>query len=408
VNQTRPANADTLTVDLDRDLLHGNLSAELFWWNLSRDVRSLRDPRRRRVPNPARFPFDPEVVAACKTARAAGKRTVLTYGDHPELGAAVIRHLGCFDATEAGTARPAGLPARRSQGGPREILRQMRPHQWVKNVLVFLPVFAAHAFTPLTILQALLAFLAFGLVASSVYTLNDLSDLDADRRHRTKRNRPFASGRLPVRYGGPMMATLLIAGFAVGALATPALVAVLALYFILTTAYSMALKGMLAVDIIVLAMLYTMRIVAGAAATGIVPSVWLLSFSIFLFLSLAAVKRLAELVELDSRGGAKAAAGRAYTVEDRPIIAMLATAAGYIAVLVLALYLDTPEVRALYDEPAALWGVGLVLLLWITRIVLLAHRGLVNEDPVVFALTDRASRIGLVACAVLFAVAALA
>nr|WP_255553474.1 UbiA family prenyltransferase [Maritimibacter sp. DP1N21-5] len=288
------------------------------------------------------------------------------------------------------------------------MIKQMRPHQWVKNLLILLPLIADHAFQPGPILQALLAFVAMSLIASSVYVLNDLADLDNDRVHRTKRERPFASGRLPVRYGGPMLALLLVTGFGVAAFVNPALVAVLAVYFVMTTAYSMKLKGMLAIDIVVLAMLYTVRIVAGAAATQIDPSVWLLTFSIFLFLSLAAVKRLAELVDLEARDGPKAAAGRAYSVADQPIIANIATAAGFIAVLVLALYMDSPEVRAMYSEPWALWGVCIVILFWVSRIVLLAHRGGVHEDPVVFALKDPMSRVVVGIVIALFATAVLA
>lgn len=405
---TQAPPTEPLVVDLDRDLLRGNLRAELFWFNAARDIRTLSARKRRKIPNPAYLPYNPAALAAIAQARTAGRSVILADAGAPEVARSVAAHLGSFDGTRPGhhhsdpivaADRPRLLP---------QALQQMRPHQWVKNVLVFLPLLAAHAFELDTVLEALLAFIAFGLIASGVYVLNDLADLDADRRHRTKCNRPFASGRLPVRLGGPMLVGLLLAGFAVAAAVTPSLIAVLGVYFVLTTAYSMKLKGMLATDIVVLAMLYTMRIVAGAAATDIDPSVWLLSFSIFLFLSLAAVKRLAELVDLDARGAAKAAAGRAYTVEDRPIVAMIATASGFSAVVVLALYLDTPEVRAQYAEPMALWGVGLVLLFWISRIVLLAHRGLVNEDPVVFALTDRASRGLVLITAVLFATAVFA
>ncbi|EAQ11908.1 4-hydroxybenzoate polyprenyltransferase [Maritimibacter alkaliphilus HTCC2654] len=405
--ELRPS-TEPFIVDLDRDLLRGNLGAEVFWWNVSRDIRSLHLRKHRRYPNPKRLPYDPDVIAGCKAARAEGREVVLADAGMPELAGPVASHLKAFDRTQTGHAPASDVPRERPTMLLREVLRQMRMHQWVKNILVFLPLMAAHAFAPDTLLSALLAFFAFGFVASAVYVLNDLADLEADRKHRTKCNRPFASGRLPVRFGAPMLIALLVTGFGIAVLVTPALTIVLAGYFVLTTAYSMKLKGMLALDIVVLAMLYTVRIVAGAAATDINPSVWLLSFSIFLFLSLAAVKRLAELVELDARGAAKAAAGRAYTVEDRPIIAMIATASGFIAVLVLALYLDTAEVRAQYAEPMALWGVGLVLLFWISRIVLLAHRGLVNEDPVVFALTDRASRYLVAICAVLFAVGVLA
>lgn len=407
--QNEPAlQTNTLFVDLDRDLLNGNLRAEVFWWNVARDIRTLHLSKHRAVPGPKKLPYDRAVIAAIETARAAGRDVVLMDSGAPQLATKVMSHLGLFDRVEPGHSETGPRPVETVRVSAREVIRQMRPHQWVKNILVFLPLMAAHAFSLETVLNAFVAFLAFGLVASAVYVLNDLADLGTDRNHRTKRNRPFASGRLPVRFGIPMLLGLLGAGFLVSLFASPALTAVLAVYFVLTTAYSMKLKGMLALDIVVLAMLYTVRIIAGSVATDINPSVWLLSFSIFLFLSLASVKRLAELVELDARGGAKAAAGRAYTVEDRPIIAMIATTSGFIAVLVLALYLDSPEVRSQYAEPMALWGVGLVLLFWISRIVLLAHRGLVHEDPVVFALTDRASRYLIAICVALFAIGVLA
>jgi 4-hydroxybenzoate polyprenyltransferase len=400
--------APPLIVDLDRDLLRGNLRSELFWSAVRDDWRRLIGQRGGGQPDATRLPLDPAARNTCETARAEGRAVILADCGAPELAAAIAAHLECFDSIEPGrAAAPIAAPVPRPPLMP-TILRQMRPHQWVKNVLVFLPLVAAHAFDPASLGWAALAFVAFGLIASGVYVLNDLTDLAADRRHPTKRNRPFASGVLPLRFGLPMLAVLVAAGFAVAALVSPALIAALGVYFLLTTAYSMKLKGLLAVDIIVLAMLYTMRIVAGAAATGIMPSVWLLTFSVFLFLSLAAIKRLVELVDLDTRAGVKAAAGRAYTVEDRPIVAMIATSAGFLAVLVLALYLDSPEVRAQYDQPMVLWGICLVLLFWVSRIVLLAHRGLVDQDPVVFALSDGVSRISGAVMVALFAAAILA
>ncbi|MCB1339445.1 MAG: UbiA family prenyltransferase, partial [Maritimibacter sp.] len=279
----------------------------------------------------------------------------------------------------------------------RDLVRALRPHQWVKNVLVFLPMIAGHAFSLGNVLWSLLAFLAFGLVASAVYVLNDLVDLQADRRHPTKRNRPFASGALSLAAGTWMFPILLAAGLGLAAVGGAALFGVMAFYTLTTTAYSLKLKGTLGADILLLAVLYTLRIIAGAAATGIAPSMWLLSFSVFLFLSLAAVKRLSELVHIEAEGDQRRAKGRAYTVEDRPVVAMIATSAGFLSVLVLALYIDSPEVSGQYARPEILWGLGLGLLYWISRTVLLAHRGHVDQDPVVFALTDRVSQVtGLV------------
>lgn len=408
VKNQSPATQEALILDLDRDVLGGDLKAERFWGAVGQDWRNLWSRPEGAVTDGALIPIPEDVLETCATARAAGREVVLHDAGDPTLASVIAGRIGSIDRVVPGSAPPAPRPVARRGTRATTVLKQMRLHQWVKNVLIFLPLMAAHAFDGITLFAAARAFLAFGLVASGVYVLNDLADLGADRKHRTKCHRPFASGRLPVRYGFPMLVTLLVAGFAIAASVTGALIVVLAGYFVLTTAYSMNLKGRLAVDIVVLALLYTVRIVAGAAATGITPSVWLLSFSTFLFLALASVKRLAELVELESHRGAKAAAGRAYTTEDRPIIAMIATSAGFIAVLVFALYLDSPEVRALYDAPMVLWGICVLLLFWVSRVVLLAHRGLVHEDPVVFALNDTVSRWVGVAAVILFAIAMLA
>lgn len=343
------------------------------------------------------LPFDAQVVDRLKAARASGRRVVLTTVGARDFAERVARHLGCVDAVE--TVSETHLVSPMVRTGPAaglsrtvHVVRAMRPHQWVKNVLVFLPMIADHGLTLANIGWTLLAFFAFGMVASAVYVLNDLIDLPADRRHPTKRKRPFASGALPLSFGSWMLPGFLGAGLVLAAIGGPGLFTVMILYAILTTAYSLKLKGTLGADIIVLALLYTLRIIAGAAVTGIALSMWLLSFSVFLFLALAAVKRLSELVYIETEGGRGRAAGRAYTVEDRPVIAMIATSSGFLSVLVLALYIDSPEVAALYARPQILWGLGLGLLYWISRTVLLAHRGLVDQDPVVFALTDRVSR----------------
>lgn len=273
---------------------------------------------------------------------------------------------------------------------PRAWLQALRPHQWLKNLLVFLPMLAAHRLDGGTMLAAILGFAVFSLVASGVYVLNDLLDLGADRAHPRKRQRPFASGAIPIGHGVWMAGGLILTGFAL-ALALGTGVALLLLaYFALTTAYSLWLKRQTVIDICVLAGLYTLRIVAGGLATGITLSVWLLAFSIFFFLALAAVKRQAELVDGAARGSL-AAAGRGYRIEDLPIIATIAIGAGYVSVLVMALYLNSPAVLQLYPLPAALWGICCVLLYWLTRMVMLAHRGRMHDDPVVYAVTDRVS-----------------
>lgn len=271
-------------------------------------------------------------------------------------------------------------------------LKAIRPHQWMKNILVFVPMLAAHDITGTTFFASLLAFISFSLVASSVYVLNDLLDLDADRAHPRKRLRPFAAGSIPIASGTWMAGGLLGMGGLIAAFLGPAFFAVMAGYYALTTGYSLYLKRRIVVDICVLAGLYTVRIVAGGVANAIPLSVWLLAFSIFFFLSLAAVKRQAELVDNVKQGKLKAS-GRGYHVDDLPIISMVSIAAGYVAVLVMALYVNSPGVMQLYANPEVLWGVCAVLLYWITRTVMLTHRGWMHDDPVVYAAKDRISQV---------------
>lgn len=269
-------------------------------------------------------------------------------------------------------------------------LKALRPHQWLKNLLVFLPMLAAHQYDGVTLMQSFLAFAAFSVIASAGYVFNDLLDLEADRSHPRKRLRPFASGALPIAHGTWMGAGLFLIGILIaGALSAFLLLTVLA-YFVITMAYSLDIKRRTVVDICTLAGLYTMRLAAGAVATGLALSVWLMAFSIFFFLALAAVKRQAELIDTAKRGKLSAT-GRGYFVDDLPIISQVATSAGFVSVLVMALYVNSPTVVALYHYPEALWGVCLILLYWITRIVMLTHRGWMHDDPVVFAAKDRIS-----------------
>ena len=270
-------------------------------------------------------------------------------------------------------------------------LKAIRPHQWMKNILVFVPMLAAHEITGTAVLASLLAFCSFSLIASSVYVLNDLLDLDADRAHPRKCIRPFAAGSIPLASGVWMAGGLLGSGALIAAFLGPYFFAVMVGYYVLTTGYSLDLKRRIVVDICVLAGLYTVRIVAGGVAAAIPLSVWLLAFSIFFFLSLAAVKRQAELVDNVKQGKLKAS-GRGYHVDDLPIISIVSISAGYVAVLVMALYVNSPAVMQLYAHPEALWGVCAILLYWITRTVMITHRGWMHDDPVVFAAKDRISQ----------------
>lgn len=284
--------------------------------------------------------------------------------------------------------------------------RALRLHQWAKNVLVFLPLLAAHQVDDgSSLVAALLAFLAFGLTASAVYLLNDLLDLGADRRHPTKCRRPFAAGDLPLAWGLLMTPLLLLGATAICLLWLPlAFGVVLAGYFLLTSAYSLDFKRRPILDVMTLASLYTLRVIAGGAAVSIWPSFWLLALSLFVFLSLALVKRYAELDGLRQRGELTSA-GRGWHVDDLHLVGALGAASGIAAVLVLALYIDSETARRLYQLPEALWLLTPIVLYWVSHIWFKTHRGEMHEDPVVFAFRDRVSLgLGFMAgCVVLLA-----
>ncbi|ADW71447.1 UbiA family prenyltransferase [Granulicella tundricola] len=281
-------------------------------------------------------------------------------------------------------------------------LRAIRLHQWAKNVLIFLPLLLAHAWSVSHFAGSILAFLAFGLCASATYIVNDLLDLEADRRHHRKRRRPFAAGDLSAMSGCLIVVSFLAAAAAL-ALLLPQVVGPfgsplqhpfrfanwLLLYAVTTTAYSLKLKRVVLLDVIILSGLYTVRIIAGSGATGIEVSKWLAGFSIFFFLSLAFVKRFAELESLRLRGAAPAN-GRGYLISDIEQLRSFGTASAYASVVVLTLYISDLD-TALYKHPGRLWLLVPVLLLWLSRLWLQASRGELDEDPVVYAITDKRS-----------------
>ena len=284
--------------------------------------------------------------------------------------------------------------------------RALRPHQWAENGLVIVPLLAAHHVNqPVAVLACLIAVGAFCPCASSVYVLNDLLDLEADRAHPCKFRRAFAAGDLPLSAGVVMAPALLILAFGLGAFLSVSFVTVLAGYYALTVAYSLSLKRKVLLDTLVLACLYTLRIVAGAAAVSVPLSFWMLLFSIFLFLSLAFVKRYAELEGLCTRNQLQAA-GRGYEVRDLPILQNLGCSSGYLSVLVLALYVNSPDVQALYRHPTIIWALCMLLLFWISRVWMTAQRGTMHDDPIVFALKDGPS-IGVGFLALLTAILAI-
>ncbi|MBP0594415.1 UbiA family prenyltransferase [Paraburkholderia sp. LEh10] len=277
-------------------------------------------------------------------------------------------------------------------------LREMRIYQWVKNLLIVVPLLASHRFTNIDALIADgIAFFSFCFCASSVYLLNDMLDLDADRRHSRKRERPFASGELPLATGICLMFVLLAASASLAIMLPTSFQLVLAGYVAMTLAYSFRLKRVMLVDVFVLAALYTTRIVAGGAAVNVVLSDWLIMFSVMIFLSLAMVKRYTELDKMQREGKA-AAAGRGYLTDDMSIVRSFGTAAGYVAVLVLALYMNSTAVTVLYRHPHRLWILFCLLLYWISYIWMVAFRGRMHDDPIVFAIKNRSSLLIIVLC----------
>ncbi|VVD27235.1 UbiA family prenyltransferase [Paraburkholderia dioscoreae] len=406
------------------------------------------------------LPYDATVLQWLKRERDAGRSLVLATASHERYAQAISAHLGLFDKTFATNgninlsahnkrdmlvaeygekgfdyagnshddiavwqsaerayvvnpsngveraARRIGNVERVIESRPptiRTCAKSLRLHQWLKNLLIFLPLLAAHKLSsPGLTVAALVAFLTFGLCASSVYLLNDLLDLEDDRHHPVKRQRPLASGALPLTWGLALFPVLLVGAFSTAWLFLPwQFSAALFGYYALTLAYSMFLKRQVMVDVVVLAMLYTMRIIAGTAAVDAQLTFWLLAFSMFIFLSLALVKRYAELHSMKVRGVVKTR-GRGYVASDLSLISSLGTASGYLAVLVLALYIQDAKTASMYRHPQVIWLACPLLLYWVSRTWIIAHRGLMHDDPIVFAARDRVSLAVVVLCGLIF------
>lgn len=278
----------------------------------------------------------------------------------------------------------------------RDYLNALRPQHWLKNLLVFSAVLAGHRLVePVLLVRMFVEFAAFCCCASSGYLVNDLCDLQADRRHPQKRFRPFASGRLPLAYAVTAAPGLAVLGCVLAGLLSAFSLAVVLLYLALTLGYSLTFKRVALLDVLVLAGLYTLRIVAGAFAVSSWPSVWLLAFSLFLFTSLAFIKRYAELMTVRATAGDRATA-RGYELSDAELLASTGTASAFTAVVVLALYIASGSVNASYSRHQIIWLVCPSLLYWVGYLWLVAHRGKMHHDPLIFALRDRTSRILIV------------
>lgn len=403
----------------------------------------------------ASLPYDPEVLDWIREERREGRQIVLCTASDAKFAQQVADHLGVFDEVLASDGRtnlsshrkaaalvarygergfdyagnakadlpvwsrarravvvaaPAGVTRatrqrteierefQRKGGRTWHWIRALRLHQWLKNLLLFLPLLGAHQLlNPPLLRDAVLAFVSFGFCASSVYVLNDLMDLESDRRHPRKRKRPFAAGQLSPLAGTAVSGVLLLAAFAIASAVRPEFMVWLAAYFVLTLAYTFWLKRKVLLDVLSLAGLYTLRIIAGGAAVGLAASFWLLAFSLFLFLSLAFVKRYSEL-KLMLEQGQDEAHGRGYRTDDLELIQMLGIVAGFSAVLVMALYINGETVVRLYRHPEVMWLTVPILLYWISRMWVKAHRGDMHDDPVLYAVQDRVS----LACGALF------
>ena len=418
-----------------------------FW--LLRGRAYLKRQLASRAPvDPANLPYDDALLAELRRERAAGRSLVLATAADAAAAQRVADHLGLFDrvmgsdgihnlkgerkaqalkeafgakgfdyagndrfdlpcwrmasaaivaggsSSLARTLDAEGIPQRslpRPTRGAASFLRALRPYQWAKNVLLFVPLLTSHLiFQGAAAASAGLAFVAFSLTASAVYLVNDLLDLEDDRRDPVKRRRPLAAGELPIAYALAAVPVLLLLAAFTAASLPPGCGFLLGVYAAVSVAYSLWLKQLVLLDVLVLAGLYTLRILAGAAAIEVVVSQWLLAFSVFIFVSLALAKRYVQVRNAAARDESRVH-GRGYAPGDGTMLAMLGAASGYISVLVFALYLTSAQVVVLYSRPEALWLACPPMLYWISRVWLLAHRGELDEDPVLFAVRDAPS-----------------
>jgi len=418
------------------------------FWLAGGPARLKQEIARRVDIDPASLPYREELLERLRAEHQEGRKIVLATGTPRKFAEAIAAHLGIFDRVLA-TDGPSNMTSGRKRAslvaaygdagfdyagnsrhdlkvfdaarkaivvapdrGARQwqaehgaetvpapkptlktYIKMLRMHQWLKNSLVAVPMVLSHEYFNVGMIWAcVVAFVSFSAVASAIYIVNDFFDLALDRRHPTKRHRPFASGALSIPFGLGAIVVLLAIGIAAGCLLPIEFLGVLAGYIVVTTAYSLSFKRMLLVDVLTLAGLYTIRVLAGAAATGVDVSFWLLAFSIFFFLSLALVKRFVELRTTAIPVGERIA-GRGYRTEDQEIVAQAGMASAFSSALVLALYMDSVSVRELYPHPWLVWPLAPVVLYLTMRVWILARRDEMHDDPVVFIIRDWRSQI---------------
>ena len=425
-----------LVVGLDGTLIHSSLRWETvvhfiklhflrlwqvpFWLYLGRRHIATRLTAASALLDPAALPYDRKLLAYLESQRRQNRTLILLAGAETDAAHRIAAHLALFDGVlPPEQDRAAQLRDLHHQGyeylgtrgtgratwaGP--LLKAMRPRQWLKNLLVFVPMLAGHAIGVATLLQSAMAFAAFSLCASSAYLLNDALDAQDDRLHPTKRKRPIAAGTLPLPIALAASALLAPLALALCAWSEPQLLVVVAVYFVSTVGYSLHLKKLLMVDIVTLAILYSLRILGGGASSHIEPSFWLLTFSFFLVLSLALLKRHSELHNLHRQGKEKTR-GRGYTTADRLPIGIMGINSAFISVLIFVLYFNSENVLRLYRHPAILLAIVPLLVFWLGRLWTLSFRGQVNEDPLLYVSKDRVSLAVIVICTMLGIAASL-
>ncbi|WP_439359243.1 UbiA family prenyltransferase [Bradyrhizobium sp. DASA03007] len=409
----------TLVVDLEGALLRSELLMEALFSAPGRmlarfgaggraGMAALTEILARAEIDYAHLPYDSDVLNRALAARARGAKIYLVAGRFVDHATGIAAHLG-FDGvvTPADLAAGNTLPFDRgaveridNRGGSRVSLKTwakaLRIYQYAKNTLVFVPALTAHQLNLSTLGYALLAFMAFSACASGAYLMNDLLDLAADRQHPTKRHRALAAGDLPISSALSAIPALWLFALVAGLCISPLFLGVLGAYLVTTIAYSLALKRKMLVDVVTLAGLYSLRIIAGAVGVGVVLSEWLLIFSLFVFTSLALIKRFSELSMRESAGLADPS-NRDYRITDLHVIAAMAAASAMNAVTVFSLYVSSSAVTPLYSRPWMLWLLNPLLLYWFGRALMMAHRREMPDDPILYAFRDGPSRITVAA-----------